>query len=189
MKQIPLLYGRRHSSVQIMETKFALVDDADYEELMKYKWSARQEPGSHLWYAIRRERKPRSARERDTRKVIIMHRVIMNAPPFVEVDHRDHNGLNNVRSNLRLCDRSQNMSNMSIRKHSSIYKGVTWRKDRLKWAATITKNRKHNCLGHYVNEIDAARAYNVAAQKLFGEFAFLNSIPSCVIVSVAGPLS
>lgn len=108
-------------------------------------------------------------------KNIKLHRIIMNAPTNLYIDHINGNGLDNRRCNLRLCTNQQNQGNSRKRKKtSSIFKGVSWQKDKKKWRATITFNAKQLFLGLYNNEILAANAYDTKALELFGEFAYLN---------------
>jgi len=94
----------------------------------------------------------------------------------MEVDHRNHDTLDNKDNNLRICKHIENCRN--IRKRSgctSKHKGVSWHKKLEKWIARIMFN-KAVYLGSFKNEIDAAEAYNQAALKYFGEFANLNNI-------------
>ena len=93
------------------------------------------------------------------------------------IDHIDRNGLNNQRNNLRDSTRSQNNANRGLNKNNtSGYKGVCWNKQKQKWHARIRVNYKYVQLGLFDNIKDAARAYNKAALKYFGEFAWLNPI-------------
>ena len=101
---------------------------------------------------------------------LYMHSLITG---FAEVDHWDGDGLNNRRSNLREVTHAQNMGN--ARKQygcSSQYKGVYW--GGKKWQAQIGVNHGTRYLGRFVNEEDAARAYDAAALEAWGEFARLN---------------
>jgi hypothetical protein len=98
----------------------------------------------------------------------------MNPPPGLVVDHIDGNGLNNTRVNLRICTSAQNICNSKGRSKTSKYKGVTRRKMSNKWFAQIKFNRKHIDIGRFDNEIEAAKAYDNVARKLFKEFAYLN---------------
>ncbi len=149
--------------IPLTKGKFALVDAQDYYQLVKYKWHAAR--GVNTFYAAANWRG----------KGVIMHRVIMAPPDHLVVDHIDHNGLNNCRTNLRLCTTSQNNRNCSPKKGtSSRYKGVVWNKEKKKWRAAITFNKKSQLLGDFENEIAAAKAYDKKAAKLFGEFACLN---------------
>ena len=105
----------------------------------------------------------------------MMHRVIMTPPDQMFVDHIDHNGLNNTRSNLRLCTLAQNNCNSTSRRTStSKYKGVSWKKVSKKWAASTQSMGKIYHLGYFTDEIAAARAYDKKAAELHGQFACLN---------------
>lgn len=94
---------------------------------------------------------------------------------FERTDHIDGNQLNHRKNNLRESTNTQNCRNCKISKNNtSGYKGVIFRKDTKKWQGQIMVNRKHKSLGSYKNKIDAAKAYNDAALKYFGEFARIN---------------
>lgn len=110
-------------------------------------------------------------------KRVSQHRLITNAPTGMDVDHINHDKLDNRLENLRVCTRSQNLANMlPSKKGTSRYKGVRWDESRGKWLARISVNNKMKHLGRYYSEIDAARAYNKAAIRLRGEFALVNHI-------------
>ena len=111
-----------------------------------------------------------------------MHRYIMNALPGTEVDHRNNDGLDNQKHNLRITTRSGNARNLPKVRYfkghapSSRYRGV-WRAEN-RWAAQIS-TRKDNIrtvfyLGVFSDEIDAAKAYDRKAREIFGDFARLN---------------
>jgi hypothetical protein len=107
-----------------------------------------------------------------------MHRLILGiADPKLDVDHRDGDGLNNCRSNLRVATRQQNGSNQRKRANSNTYKGVCFDKSRNRWLAGIKVNYKRINLGRFESEIEAAQMYDVAAKELHGEFARLNFPP------------
>lgn len=159
MKQIPLSQG-----------KFALVDDEDYDYLMQWKWTYKKQKTNE--YAARNE-----PIGNGKRKTVKMHREIMKFPNC-DVDHKDSNGLNNQKYNLRIATRSQNLMNGRKRNNtSSIYKGVSYYYWIGKYCARIRINGKLKFLGNFDNEIDAALAYNIKAIELFGDFALLNEIP------------
>ena len=98
------------------------------------------------------------------------------------VDHKKHiDGTHqqDKLSNLRICSQSENQQNQKLRlHHSSIYKGVSWHRRSGKWQAAIKTSGKLKYLGDFTTQEAAALAYNVAASNYFGEFAFLNPIPS-----------
>ena len=105
-------------------------------------------------------------------KSFLLHRYIMGVTdPKIFVDHKDGNGLNNQRSNLRICNRNQNGFNRGSDKNtSSKHKGICWYKITSKWVARI--NGKH--LGYFKSEESAAREYDKAAIEIHGDFAKLN---------------
>ena len=160
MKQIYL--GGKYGSVI---GNYALVDDEDFEELNKHKWYCSKD---HLtFYAMRMKRRRGKSSES-----FAMHRVILGIHGMkILGDHRDRNGLNNQRFNLRKCTHAQNMQNRSSVKCSgSKYLGVTWNKSLRKWKTTIGSTY----LGYYLEEAQAAMAYDIEAVKRYGEFANLN---------------
>jgi hypothetical protein len=147
------------------------VDDEDYEYLNQWKWCILH-PGNN-YYAMRRLRGIKPI------KYEFMHRIIMNTPIGMEIDHIDFNGLNNQKMNLRICTHQQNNCHKKARGISK-YVGVTKTLDktrknvRLRIIAQITFKGNHIYIGDFKTEEDAARAYDEAAQKYFGEFANLN---------------
>jgi hypothetical protein len=149
--------------IPLTQGKFALVDADDYYRLAKFPWQALK--GTSTFYAIRGR----------NRKHLMMHREIMNPPAGLIVDHIDHNGLNNCKVNLRLCSVAQNVRNSVAQSGSSSkYKGVHWHRGMRKWAVLIHFNDKRYRLGHFTDEIEAAKAYDKKAAELYGEFAYLN---------------
>jgi hypothetical protein len=155
MKIIPLTQG-----------KFATVDDDMYEYLNQWKWHVNR--GRNTWYACRGDGW--------RRKVLSMHRVIMNTPDGVLVDHINGDGLDNRKANLRNCTNTENQRNSNKQiNNSSGYKGVYLDKRRDKYFAQITVNNKALHSGYFRTAKEAARAYDEMAKKHFGEFARLNS--------------
>jgi hypothetical protein len=106
-----------------------------------------------------------------------MARFIMQPANGMVVDHIDHNGLNNQRSNLRVCTQMQNMANKRISKDkvTSAYKGV-YPCAKRKWQVRIEKDGKDRHLGVFATPEEAALAYNAAALEAWGEYAFLNEV-------------
>ena len=112
------------------------------------------------------------------RKEIRMHRYILDLTDtnFV-VDHIDHDGLNNLKSNLRICTNHENITHTSKRIGSnSKYLGVHYRKQNCKYAAQIQFNKVKRMLGYFLDEKEAAIHYNIAAIRKFKSFANLNVI-------------
>ncbi len=107
---------------------------------------------------------------------IYIHRLIMNAPDGWEVDHINHNKLDNRKANLRLTPPRGNRCNVRPRENKkySPYKGVG--RNGKKWTATTKINGKIVCLGRFDTEVEAARAYNEAVKISQGEFAWLNPV-------------
>lgn len=161
MKKIPL-------SGELGEGKFALVDDDIYELYGHLKWNL-----SNTGYVQRIVRLGNGKR-----KNILLHRLVMNAPKGIQVDHINRDKLDNRRENLRLATSSQQQANQTAKGGYSKYKGVfKERSKRCPWFAAIRFEGKTYYLGSFATELEAAKAYNDAAKKLYGEFACLNDIP------------
>ena len=159
MKEILLTQGQR-----------TLVDDEDYDFLNGFKWSAIWFHNVKNYCAIRN-----SPQIGGKRSVMLMARVIMQAQKNQQVDHRNHDTLDNRRENLRLCTNAEN--SMNRRKHldnSSGYKGVSWDKANDRWVMQIYQNHRHLEFRRFTDPIEAAKAYDAAATKYFGDFALLN---------------
>lgn len=144
----------------------AIIDAADISIVEKFNWHAHSEKCG-LTYA--------RASILGTGRKIKMHRLLLDAPNGVLVDHRDGDGLNNRRENIRLATSLENQRNQRLRSDStSGLKGVTWHKARNKWYSQIRLRGKHIHLGVFDDKQLAALAYDNAARELFGEFARLN---------------
>lgn len=162
--------------IQLTKGYVAIVDPEDYAYVAQFEWSAsitRRSDGSPRIYAVRHLPKlPNQPRYSEK-----MHRVILGVTdPKILIDHKDRNGLNNTRANLRQANRSGNLGNQVRGVHSSKFKGVSLRRGR--WVAAIGGGcaGKKNIIGYYKTETDAALAYNAAARHHFGDFALLNDI-------------
>lgn len=163
-----LRYGRVFMRIKLTKGKFAIVDSVDFEYLNQYRWHAKM--GGHTFYAARKA--IIAGRER----TVNMHRLIMNAPRGIFIDHINHNGLDNRRQNLRFATAQQNSWNNSVRRPrgSSRYKGVSWNRNKRRWYATICVDGRNKFLGSFKDETEAARIYDEAAKKFRGDFAYLN---------------
>lgn len=154
--------------ITLSQDKIAIIDDEDYDVVSQYHWHTRKTP--HNFYAVTHIYKE------DKRTTLAMHQLI-TLPNFgQQVDHKNGNGLDNRRENLRIVTHQENNFNRKYTFGTSKYKGVSWHKRDNYWQATIKFNKKAKMLGYFKEEKEAALAYNVAAKKYFGEFASLNEI-------------
>jgi hypothetical protein len=154
MKQIPL-----------SRELFATVDDDDFEKINQYKWYALK--SLNTFYAHRQ------FRNKDGKlKSQYMHRVVLNVEDSkIEVDHKNKNGLDNTKSNLRQATKKQNAHNRSINtKNTTGFRGVFLEKRVQKYRAQIRINGKINSLGYFSNPEDASAAYETKAKEIFNEF-------------------
>ncbi len=152
-------------TIPLHEGKLALVDDEDLPRV-----------AAHTWHVAYNSRGQPRARTQIHGRHVLMHRFIMGiTDPAIQVDHENHNTLDNRRSNLRASTSSQNHGNMRRpTRNSSGYKGVHWRKDTGRWWARIGFRGKKVSLGYFPDSVDAALAYDKAARAMFGPFAHLN---------------
>lgn len=145
-------------TIELTEGLITFVDDEDYDRILSFGvWKARKHVNGQ-YYAMCGNTS--------------MQRVVLNAVKGEVVDHKDGDTLDNRRSNLRVCTRQENAWNSKARRGKSRYKGVWW--NYKKWSACYKKNRKTIYLGSFPTEEDAARAYDEAARREFGEFACTN---------------
>ena len=161
----PFLLENTMKIIPLTQGKVAIVDDVDFAKLSKHKWYALKMKNN--WYAVRTEGK----------KMILMHREILGLKfgDGIQSDHRNGNGLDEQRRNLRICTIAENVHNQKPKTgYTSKYKGVYWYKIGKKWRAQITFKYKKIYIGQFDNEIEAAMAYNLVAKKHFKEFAWLN---------------
>ena len=155
--------------ISLTQGKVALVDDTDYGRLSQWKWCVGAQT-KHITYAMRKLRGGQTQ---------YMHRLILGLErgDGKQVDHADGDGLNNQIANLRICTVRQNHQNTRKRNMGGVskYKGVYRSSRHRKWYAQIKLNGRGTSLGSFSSEREAARAYNKAASKFFGEFARLNT--------------
>lgn len=159
---------------------FTFVDDEEYDELSKHKWTA-HEKGSVIYAERRIVVKGKSV-------LLLMHQTIMGSLAQKLHDHRNGNGLDNQKSNLRPCTHKQNIQNQKRNStNKSGFKGVSWKKNQSLWIAQITIDGNNLNLGCHICIVKAAYLYNCAAVKYFGEFARLNEIrPNCAVALAEG---
>jgi hypothetical protein len=151
--------------IELTQGQVALVDDEDFEYVNQFKWCF-----SNKGYAVR------SMGKWPHQKSIRMHRVITNCPDNREVDHVNKNKLDNRKTNLRICNRSENNSNkLKYRNNKSGYKGVDFYAPLNKYRAQIKKDGKKIHIGYYDSPLEAASAYDKKSRELFGDFASTNA--------------
>lgn len=151
--------------VRLNNGGYALVDEQDFERVSAYRWFANVTRHGRGYVRTSTPVNPR----------ISMHRLVMNAPPGLVVDHINHDKLDNRRCNLRLCTARENSLNRAPKqagKTTSRYSGVSHHTGR--WRAVIVVEGRRIWLGRYKTEEEAARAYDTAARKHFGAFAAPN---------------
>ena len=153
MINIPLTHGR-----------FALIDDEDYKKASKWRWRVIQ------------NRYVEGRRLTNQKENIRLHRLILDAPKDMDVDHIDYDGFNNQKSNLRLCTTAQNIQRQrpQTRSKTSRHRGVFWDKSRNRWTAKVRKCGKDILIGRFKTEIEAVKIWNEKAKELFGEYAYIN---------------
>lgn len=152
--------------IKLTQGKIALVDDEDFERLNIYKWYAASQD-HYCCYAVR------GVFIDNKWKTIRMHREIMNALTGIKIDHKNGNGLDNQKYNLRVATSQQNSYNIKNAHKDNKYKikGVSWNRQHKKFESRIKVNEKKLLLGLFNVLGDADSAYRIAEEKHFGEFA------------------
>jgi hypothetical protein len=144
----------------------AIIDVADFRIAVKHLWCTKRPKKSQTFYAMTHIRKPDGSRS-----TVYLHQLLVGNG----CDHINRNGLDCRRSNLRPATQSQQNSNNGRQKNNrSGYRGVCRSRRSDKWRANICVNRKQVYLGSFASAVDAAKAYDVAAVRFFGEYACLN---------------
>lgn len=146
------------------------IDDEDLDRVLEYNWRRIINGKSgHIYFGVYYHEK-NTAGQRKT-KILYLHRLLLNAPTGMEVDHISGNVLDCRKSNLRLCSHAKNCRNQKMNSDNvSGHKGVSWCKAGNKWRADIRLNGKLIYLGLYDNLKEASEAYNKKSQELFGEY-------------------
>ncbi len=158
MIQVPL---RNSSSV-------ALIDEVDADVVLRLNWYLSSSGAGPWGYALA---KPYID---GVQPSIWMHRLILGATKGQYVDHRNHEGLDNRRFNIRLCTQSQNNANARSKRGQSGFRGVYRTQSGRPWVAKVQVDNKIITIGRFDDKACAALAYDDAAIRFFGEFATLN---------------
>jgi hypothetical protein len=162
--------------VPLTQEQTAIVDEEDALFVGRWNWQAHQVTQTRgtdkaLWYGRRYVERV------EGRQICeLMHRAIaarfLPLTDDLDVDHKNHNGLDNRRANLRLATRTQNLGNLQMRStNTSGYKGVSWDEASGQWRAQITEDGKRVNLGRYNTPEEAHAAYMEASNRVYGEFS------------------
>lgn len=146
--------------ITLTQNKYAIVDDEDFERIDSVKWYF-----EHGY-----------ARSDVGRKRVYMHRFILDLKSNKVVDHKNRDGLDNRKNNLRIANQSLNLANQKKNnKNTSGFKGVSWNKHLKYWTSSLKVMGKNN-VKYSKTKKEAAKKYNDMAIHYFGEFALLNKI-------------
>jgi hypothetical protein len=143
---------------------YATVDAIDADRVLQRSWRV-QKRGTTF------HARTNTSRSAGKRRVLFLHRFILDAPDGVCVDHIDGNGLNNCRANLRLATHAQNSTNRRRGiNNTSGFKGVYLHKPSGRWRGRIFVAGKAICLGYHDTPEAAHEAYKAASIKLHGAY-------------------
>lgn len=152
-------YSKTHGN------KYILVSEQDYDLVYKHRWNIQK--FGNTYYAMTKM----------GGKKVSMHRYILKPEPTLEVDHMNHNGLDNRRENIRVVTKAENMRNRQKTKgNRRRYKGVYFDTRVNKWVAFVNSDNKRKYLGQFKTAREAAIAFNEAALKYYGPNTWLNKI-------------
>lgn len=161
-------YLCKMKTLQLKNGKIVLIDESDHELIRNYQW--------YYWRNKTCEYVKTKGLHEGEIKWFYMHQLIMGTiGTKYEIDHKDRNGLNNMRSNLSIATRSDNTKNRRKHRGASQYNGVSQHLYG-RWLARININGKQKHLGLFSNEVDAAKAYNEAAIGTGNTFYQLNDV-------------
>lgn len=163
--------------IQLTRGQFTVVDDEDFDYLVKWNWYALK--AKHGFYAVRNGPRPAPGKRQT---MILMHRVILarklgiDSSEISETDHEDGNKLNNQRFNLHNVTSAENLQGFRTKWKGSRsqYRGVSWNKNDKRWQAVVTANGKRHYGGQYETEEEAARVRDRLALEVTGKRASLN---------------
>ena len=146
--------------IPLGDGQFAIIDDEDFDLVNQYQWRGHKggKNCDHV-YAVTRLR---------------MHRLIMNAPPGMVVDHINGDTLDNRKSNLRICSTAQNQQNGKARGGSSRFKGVSYNAQKKRWLGAFMANGKTYYVGCFIDEEECARAVDKKRKEVCGDYATTN---------------
>lgn len=153
--------------IKLTQGKITIVDKEDYDVVMgclkHVRWSIWHNAGNYARLALGSD------------KVLFIHRLVVNCPEGLRVDHINGDTLDNRKCNLRICDANQNIRNRKKPKHNtSGFKGVVKIKNYNKWSSQISYKGEHKYLGYYNSKEQAAMVYDIWALFYHGEFARTN---------------
>ncbi len=152
--------------IELTKSQYAVVDDEDYKVLSEFNWYAQVDRKSGKYTACRGTNKNRQ------HKKIIMHRVIMDCPNGLQVDHINQDTLDNRRCNLRICTQTENNRNRK-RFNPDKPKGC-YQNQYGTWTVRISVDNKDIVIGNFKTKDDAEMAYKDASIKYHGEFSCID---------------
>lgn len=157
-------------TINLTKGKVAQVSDEDYDRVACLSWHALQ--GKTTWYAVHGRRVGKKMQS------IYLHKFILGIGDGQEGDHRDRDGLNNQRENLRVCTTTQNQYNRRKYKTglTSRHKGVSIERRSGKWKLQINVHGKQVYVGLFPTEDEAGRCYNRLTKALYGDFVLENQV-------------
>jgi len=159
--------------IKLTHGQVTIVDDDMFEELNRHKWHSSWNKCTKSFYA-----RTNIGYGRKNKKIILMHRFVLNDPEKATIDHINKNTLDNRIKNLRVCTQGENNCNRGKQSNNkSGFKGVWWQSDHKMWSAEIKFKTSKQRLGYFHSPEAAASAYNRAALKFHGAFARINALP------------